>query len=1619
LTVLEGRTLLTTNIWSGTGNWDSVGNWSQHRLPTATDDVFISAGSSVTHSAGSDTIHSLSADKTAALILSGGSITDPNSFDMPGSFTLEGGTLSGATVTSDTTITGTSSVGTLNAITLQGTLDLRTNSSSAVFSGGLTLSGGTAFLGNAAGTTFGELLPTGAAETIDGAIGHPGTITFGLSSSNSLFNGGLTGPLTLGANLTIHGTAGQIYMSNEAFDNKGTITADPKVLGTAAGTISLSGTNWTNDGTIQAQNGDNLALTGTASASPATHAWTNDAGHTIAVTGGGTLTLASESAATTADSTAWLNLGTISSNASTVDLGGYFTFKGLGTYNRTGGTVNLTGTLNNTATTLLLNTTTGSWDLSGGTVNGGTVEATAGNALVGTNSGGTLSGITLNSSGGNTSPLDMQTNVCSINVSGGLTLSGVTIFLGNAAGTTFGELLPTGAAETIDGASGRAGTITFGLNSSNSLLNGGLTGTLTLGANLTIHGTAGQIYMNNEAFDNKGTITADPKVLNTAAGTISLSGTNWTNDGTIQAQNGDNLTLTGTAAASPATHAWTNDAGHTIAVTGGGTLALASESAATTADSTAWLNLGTINSNASTVDLGGYFTFKGLSTYNRTGGTVNLTGTLNNTATTLLLNTTTGSWDLSGGTVNGGTVEATAGNALVGTNYGGTLSGVTLNSSGGNTSPFDTRTNVSEVKVSGGLTLSGVTIFLGNAAGTTFGELTPTGAAETVDGAIGHPGTITFGLSDSNGLYNVGSSGLLTLGANLTIDGTAGQIYMSNEAFDNKGTITADPKVLGTAAGIISLSGTNWTNDGTIQAQNGDNLALTGTAAVSPATHAWTNDAGHTIAVTGGGTLTLASESAATTADSTAWLNLGTISSNASTVDLGGYFTLKGLGTYNRTGGTVNLTGTLNNTATTLLLNTSTGSWDLSGGKVNGGTVEATAGNALVGTNYGGTLSGVTLNSSGGNTSPLDMQTNVCSINVSGGLTLSGVTIFLGNAAGTTFGELLPNGAAETIDGASGEPGTITFGLSGSNGLYSEGLSGLLTLGANLTINGTAGDINTGSQAFINKGTITADPKVRGTAAGIISLNGTNWTNTGTIAVQNSDTIYAGGTISNLSANTLTGGTWKVFANSTLMLDTANSGSSATLNNLNANAATLVLDGANSNVINPFTDTDALAGFDSNLAAGNLTVQDGRTLNTPAFTNAGTVLVGTGGTISVASGSNYTQTGGTTTISGVLKSAGTGNFNLNAGKLLGNGTATFTGVTNSGGQLDPGLPATAGKLTITGNYTQNAGGSLNIRINGTTAGQFDQLAVSKVATLGGTLDVALNCCPGAGNAFQFMTFGSRSGDFAAKQLPTLGGGLTMTELTSTTSATLNVSSPATTTVTNVNSTTANGAYGAGATITITVCFSRVVTVTGAPHLALNSGGTATYTSGSGTSTLTFTYVVAAGQNSSDLDYTSTTALTLNGGTITDSQSKAASLTLAAPGAATSLGANKNIIIDTTAPKVSNVTSPTANGTYGIGATITITITFSEVVTVTGAPDLALNSGGTAKYNSGSGTNTLTFTYVVAVGQNSSDLDYTSTTALTLNGGTIKDLAGNAATLTLAAPGAAGSLGANKNIVIKT
>ena len=126
--------------------------------------------------------------------------------------------------------------------------------------------------------------------------------------------------------------------------------------------------------------------------------------------------------------------------------------------------------------------------------------------------------------------------------------------------------------------------------------------------------------------------------------------------------------------------------------------------------------------------------------------------------------------------------------------------------------------------------------------------------------------------------------------------------------------------------------------------------------------------------------------------------------------------------------------------------------------------------------------------------------------------------------------------------------------------------------------------------------------------------------------------------------------------------------------------------------------------------------------------------------------------------------------------------------------------------------------------------------------------------------------------------------------------------------------------------------------------------------------------------------------------------------------------------ETSDPTVLGVSSTTADGSYKVGDIIAITVTFSEAVTVTGTPQITLETGDTNRdidYASGSGTDVLVFNYTIQTTDTSSDLDYVATDSLALNSGTIKDDASNNAVLTLATPAAANSLGANKAIVIDT
>ena len=109
---------------------------------------------------------------------------------------------------------------------------------------------------------------------------------------------------------------------------------------------------------------------------------------------------------------------------------------------------------------------------------------------------------------------------------------------------------------------------------------------------------------------------------------------------------------------------------------------------------------------------------------------------------------------------------------------------------------------------------------------------------------------------------------------------------------------------------------------------------------------------------------------------------------------------------------------------------------------------------------------------------------------------------------------------------------------------------------------------------------------------------------------------------------------------------------------------------------------------------------------------------------------------------------------LNVGGSLHSGGTINANVTNSG-NISPG--SSPGILTINGNYTQGASGTLNMEIGGTIPGPsgHDQLVVTGMATLGGTLNASLinGFIPAPADSFTLIQAGSVTGAFATTNLP--------------------------------------------------------------------------------------------------------------------------------------------------------------------------------------------------------------------------------------------------------------------------
>ncbi|MCP1601765.1 hypothetical protein J2S82_003722 [Aeromonas caviae] len=426
--------------------------------------------------------------------------------------------------------------------------------------------------------------------------------------------------------------------------------------------------------------------------------------------------------------------------------------------------------------------------------------------------------------------------------------------------------------------------------------------------------------------------------------------------------------------------------------------------------------------------------------------------------------------------------------------------------------------------------------------------------------------------------------------------------------------------------------------------------------------------------------------------------------------------------------------------------------------------------------------------------------------------------------------------------------------------------------------------------------------------------------------------------------------------------------------------------------------------FSINAATGAVTLIDNPDYETKAsysFTVVATDAAGNASeqTVTLAINDLVDETAPTVSSIAISGASGAQSGRLNAGDVV-SVTVTMdeaTVVDTTGGT--PRVALNVGGSTVYADYVSGNGTASLLFQYTILAGQNDANGISLDANAlqanGGTLRDA------AGNAAT-LTHGA-VGDNASYLVDTTAPAVSSVGITGASGAQSNT-------------------LNAGDVVSVTVTMDEATVIDtsgGTPRVALNIGGNtvyANYVSGSGTASLLFQYTILAGQTDANGISIVANGLEANGGTLSDAAGNDANLSHSL------VTDNASYLVDTTAPVVSGVSSTTAAGTYGVGSVISIQVSFSEAVTVSGTPQLTLETGATDRtinYVSGSGSNTLTFNYTVQAGDTSADLDYLSAGALGLNGGTIRDVAGNNATLTLPTPGGAGSLGANEAIVIDT
>jgi hypothetical protein len=482
-----------------------------------------------------------------------------------------------------------------------------------------------------------------------------------------------------------------------------------------------------------------------------------------------------------------------------------------------------------------------------------------------------------------------------------------------------------------------------------------------------------------------------------------------------------------------------------------------------------------------------------------------------------------------------------------------------------------------------------------------------------------------------------------------------------------------------------------------------------------------------------------------------------------------------------------------------------------------------------------------------------------------------------------------------------------------------------------------------------------------------------DWAAGADAAVAVADTTGNGITTSNVAVPTITSATYDVSTGTLVVTGTGFTHFSGASNDIVANKFTLTGEGGSSYTLTDTSNVEITSGTSFTLT---LSSTDKAGINLIENKN-GTSSIG-GTTYNVAAAEDWAAgtdaaftvadtTGNSVTVSNVVPKvtsvgvpadstyiAGqnldfTANFDSAITVNTGGGTPRIAITLDTGGTVYADYLSGSGTAALTFRYTVSSG---TLDTNGITVGA--------LSTNGGSLKDA-----GSNNA-----------------------ALTLNNVGSTVAVLVDGVAPGVSSINRVTSATTNAT-----SVDYTVTFAESVAGVDGADFTLTGTGTASGSIASVTEVNGSTYTVTVNSLSGD----GTLRLDLNG-----SGTGIADL----PGNAITVGytSGQTYSLDHTAPGVTSVNVP-INATYTAGDNLDFTVNLNEAVTVDttgGTPRIAitLDTGGTvyADYLSGSGTSALTFRYTVGTGV--ADTNGITVVALAANGGTLKDAAGNNATLSL-------------------